>query len=499
MRIRLPLLLVGLAVGLSAPSAARTPASPERSDTLPVYRTLTLEEALTLMFSENSALKAAAHEEHAAAQQRRAAIGLRAPQIGVTGAYAYLSKNIGFDFNGLKAPVTDLSGKLLPLVPEGLRPEITGFVGRLTEADWFLELQNRSVGTIGGEVSIPIWLGGKINAANRAAEINEQTVGEQGRQTRNALVSELVERYFGLALARQVVEVRRRVVDGMRRHLADAEALERDGMIARSERLYVEFKLAEAERDFSDARLQMQTVAAALNNTLGRSDDWMPLTAMFLLDGLEPLDYFRQSALDHNPLLQQVELKYRLAEEGVKVQRADFLPQVAAVGGGTFYNYQVSGLVPRWAVGVGVRIKIFDGLSREYNYSAARATVRRVGELQSQAERDIAVLVEQLYNELMNCRNRMRSLDASLAFAESYLKMKDAAFREGMATSTELIDAELDLAGVRTQRLQNAYEYDRLLARLLEAAGISHEFPDYLRRPDAVVVLFDKNQTDHES
>ena len=41
----------------------------------------------------------------------------------------------------------------------------------------------------------------------------------------------------------------------------------------------------------------------------------------------------------------------------------------------------------------------------------------------------------------------------------------------GIATSTELIDAELDLAGVRTERLQNAYNYDLMLARLLEAAG----------------------------
>lgn len=489
----LRILFAGMAIGLAFSATARTAASPESPDTLPIYRPLTLDDALTLMLTENSALKAAAHEAHAAAQQRRAAIGLRMPQIGVTGAYTYLAKDIGFDFNHLKAPVGEVAGKLLPLLPDGLRPEIAGYVQQLTGADWSIELQNRSVGFVGGEVSVPIWLGGKINAANRVAKINEATVDEQSLQIRNALVSELVERYFGLALAMQVVDVRRRVVDGVRRHLADAEALEHDGMIAQSERLYVEFKLADAERELSDAQLQMQTIAAALNNTLGRNDMWRPLTAMFLLDGLESRAYFQELALEQNPLLRQVGLKYRLAEEGVKVQRADFLPQVAAVGGGTFYNYQVSGLLPRWAVGVGVRIKIFDGLSREYNYSAARATVRRVGELRTQAENDVSVLVEQLYNELMNYRNRMRSLDASLAFAESYLRMKDAAFREGIATSTELIDAELDLAGVQTERLQNAYNYDLMLARLLEAAGISSEFGAYVRRPDVVVVSFDKN------
>ena len=153
-------------------------------------------------------------------------------------------------------------------------------------------------------------------------------------------------------------------------------------------------------------------------------------------------------------------LKRELAQEGVRAQRADFLPQVAAIGGGSFYNYQVAGLVPRWAVGVGVNIKIFDGLNREYKYSAAKQTVRRVGELQNKAGKDIAVLVEKLYNQMMNYRNQMTSIDASLKFAEEYLRMKNAAFLEGMSSSSDLIDAELNLAGVRTERLQAAYNYD---------------------------------------
>ena len=65
---------------------------------------------------------------------------------------------------------------------------------------------------IGGDVTLPLWMGGKINAANRAARINEQTARSEGVQQRNALISELVERYYGLALAQQVVEVRKQIL-----------------------------------------------------------------------------------------------------------------------------------------------------------------------------------------------------------------------------------------------------------------------------------------------
>lgn len=457
-------------------------------------RMLSLDEAIAVTLTENPAMKASAYEERAAQQERRAAIGLRMPQINVTGAYAYMAKDIGFDFNDMKGPAKDLAGKILGsgLIDPSAIPTIQGLLNPMMDADWFLKVQDRSLGFVGGEVTLPIWMGGKINAANRAAKINEKSAAEQGNQTRNALISELVERYFGLALATQVVEVRQQVVDGVRKHLEDAVALEKNGMIAQSELLYVRFKMSEAERELANARLQAATIASALSNTLGRENEWQPVTAMFLLSKIEELDYYQDLAQIRNPLLSQVSLKRQLAEEGVRVQRADFLPQVAAIGGGSFYNYQVAGLVPRWAVGVGVNIKIFDGLNREYKYSAAKQTARRVGELQNKAGKDISVLVEKLYNQLMNYRNQMTSIDASLAFAEEYLRMKNAAFLEGMSSSSDLIDAELNLAGIRTERLQAAYNYDLLLAQLLEAAGISDEFPAYARRNDAQAIHFDK-------
>ena len=484
-----------IAVKIAFMAAAMVPAAASAQE---AGRMLSLDEAVAVTLTENPALKAAAYEERAAQQQRRAAIGLRMPQINVTGAYAYMAKDIGFDFNEMKGPAKDLAGKILgsgiitdPAIIQGIQ----GLLNPMMNADWFLKVQDRSLGFVGGEVTVPIWMGGKINAANRAARINEKTAVEQGNQTRNALISELVERYFGLALATQVVEVRQQVVDGVRKHLEDARALERNGMIAQTERLYVEFKMAEAERELANAKLQAETIASALSNTLGRESDWRPVTAMFLLAKVEDLAYYQDLAQARNPLLSQVSLKRELAQEGVRVQRADFLPQVAAIGGGSFYNYQVAGLVPRWAVGVGVNIKIFDGLNREYKYSAAKQTVRRVGELQNKAGKDIAVLVEKLYNQMMNYRNQMTSIDASLKFAEEYLRMKNAAFLEGMSSSSDLIDAELNLAGVRTERLQAAYNYDLLLAQLLEAAGISDEYPSYARRNDAQAVLFDGSRS----
>ena len=457
-------------------------------------RTLSLEEALEMTLSDNPAIRAAEFNRRAAQQERRAAIGLRMPQIGITGSYAYLGKDIEIDLNNMKAPVQNLAGQILQsgMIPSDYIPSISQMLSGAMAASWALPLQDRSLGFVGGDVTVPLWMGGRIPAANRAARINEQTARSQGIQQRNALVSELVERYYGLALARQVVVVRQQVVDGVRKHLEDAAALEAQGMISRSEKLYVEFKMSEAERDLQNAQSQVETIAAALNSTIGQTDNYQPVTAMFILERIEPLDHFRTLAAERNPLLDQVDQKRRLAYEGVRAQRSSFLPQVVAMGGMSFYDYQVSKVLPRWAVGVGVNFKLFDGLNREYKYSAAKQTVRRVEALQDKAGNDISVLVEKLYNQMENYRTQMASIEASLAFAEEYLKTKNAAFLEGMSSSTDLIDAELNLAKVKTERIEAAYRYDVSLAQLLEAAGISDEFTAYMRRQDARRITFEK-------
>lgn len=65
-------------------------------------RVISFEEAFYLMNTRNDRIVAADYEEEAAEKEKKAAFGLRLPNVGVTGAYAYMSDDIGFDLNGAK-------------------------------------------------------------------------------------------------------------------------------------------------------------------------------------------------------------------------------------------------------------------------------------------------------------------------------------------------------------------------------------------------------------
>ena len=115
-----------------------------------------------------------------------------------------------------------------------------------------------------------------------------------------------------------------------------------------------------------------------------------------------------------------------------------------------------------------------------------------VAALGDKADKDISVLIEKLYNEMRTYNDQMPSIDAAMEFATEYLRIKDAAFREGMAPASDVVDAELNLARIRTERLQAAYYYDLMLARLLEAAGVSGDLAQYSKRLTAYPVRFDQ-------
>lgn len=452
-------------------------------------RVVTFDDALQITLESNATVRAAESGVRAAEQQRRAAIGLRVPTISVGGAYSWLGDDMAIDLNGVKSGVLKGAEGLLPALDPALGQAVQEILSPIAGQNWEFVLQRRSVASIGGSVTVPIFTGGRINVANRAAKIEEKMARSELQGVCNLLTSQLVERYFGVLLAHHAVSVRRQVVAGVEQHLFDAAALEQNGMIAASERLYVEYKAAEAERDLQRAMLTERTAREALINTLGGAVV-QPVTAMFVVENPEGVEYFAEAALENNTLLHQAHLQEGLAKENVRLQRADFFPQVAAMGAASFYNWQVSELLPRWAIGVGASFKIFNGLTREYKYSAAKHTLRGASSLVSKAESDIVLLVESAHAEMMNCLALLRSIESSMTFAEEYLRSKRVAFSQGMTSSAELIDAELNLAKARIERLEAAYKFDVALARLLEAAGLSEEFTDYIKRADARTITF---------
>lgn len=456
---------------------------------------LTLDEAIIVALADNPSMEANRYARAAAKRMRQATIGLRAPTINIGGNYTLAAKDISIDLEPLQRNITSAAGDILTqsvldgVVSPEIAASVQGLLAPLQSINLDITLQKRNFAVVGGEVTMPIWLGGKLNVASRSARINEESVAMEGIQQRNALISEVVERYYALSLALESIVVFREVKVGMQQHLADAEAMVEAGVIAKSELLYIEYRLAEADRKLQNAIIESETLSDALCSSMGRSiTDFTPVTPMFILREYMSVDYFKSLAMEINPLLVRASLVEQLAKENIRLERSEFLPQVVAMGGASFYDHNLTKILPRWAIGVGVNIKLFDGLNREYRLSAAKQRLRQASSVREGAMSEIELLIEKLYNQLTAQNHQIEALKKSIRFAQSYLESQQAAFNAGAVSSTELIDAQLNLSRAQIERLEAVYNFDVTFVKLLEAAGVSDSLSDYIYSAQAEMI-----------
>lgn len=449
---------------------------------------MSFSKAMNVMFENNSMVKSEQYNVDMAYNELRATRGLALPKIDLIGGYTLMQSDIDMDLGGSKGVITEslkdainqgvtngiISSDLASLLTQGLSP--------ITSMDWRYTLQKRSFGVVGATLTLPIYMGGRINIANRAARIALSAASYSLDATKSMLLTELVERYYGVVVARSACAVRQDVVDAIKRHLVDAEAMEEEGIVAHSVVVYAQYKLAEAERDLHDAINKVKVAEAALNTTVGIEQSINPIDRIFICNNIHNIDYYADMAIVLNPILCELRHGKQLSEEGVKLARAAMLPEIAAMGAGAIYSYQLSNMIPRWSIGVGVRIPLFDGLGKEYRYIASKSGVKSVKEEVENAQSNIILLVEKEYYNLENTISNISATRRAIDFAESYYNSTLEGFREGVVSSADLMDACTELAATKVEYLNAAYENTLTLARLLEASGLSDTFIQYVEQ-----------------
>lgn len=448
-------------------------------------RSVDFDDALSLMMEHNASIESAGFMVDAAEYEWRAAKGLRSPTLDLNGGYMLMQRDVAIDLGGTKGVVTEVMDRIIGkgvgsgVITPDIAALLTDGLSPLLAADWRYTLQNRSVGVIGLQLSVPIYAGGSINAAIKAADRRRDIEMRKFDATINKQYTTLVERFYGVVLLRGVVDVRREVVVATERHLADAVAMEEAGVVAHSDVMLVEYRLAEAQQELLAAQEELAVAERALLVVIGEDCDVDDEVELFVNNDIKPIEYYLKIAIDMNPLLACAEAEHELADIGVKVARSELLPEVFAMGAASLYGYELSDLLPRWAVGVGLNFSIFDGVRKERKLKAAHMVEQGVDALVKNGRDELSLLIEQEYSNVVVSLAKFNSLNIAIGLALNILNNAQDGFEAGVVSSSELIDARLNLAASHIDAITAAYDYCCSLARLLEAAGVSSDFAVY--------------------
>ncbi|MGB5989857.1 MAG: TolC family protein [Marinifilaceae bacterium] len=490
--------------------------------------TLSFEEALNMSYKNNSIFKQNDLLKREKEQERKAAFGLYMPQVSLSANYVYMQKDLHLDMTPVRDAITPLydilgnygnfkgvsipgmpgrylidptTGKPamnpmtkkpldvsnLPSVISGgsetdfmnskLRPQIAAGKDKVMSAQWDQMIQKKSFATLGVNMMWPLYAGGKIRAANKVAKLKMTEADLKAEQKTFKHIDQMVERYYGLCLAQQVKTVREDVYKAMKNHMRDAEKMYKSGLIAKVQYLHAKVFFDDADREYKKSKRQVSVVKKGLSNTLGiEKTDIITISKLFYLKEIKDLDYYKNSAKENSPILKMVENKKSMARQKYKVERADLLPSVAAMGMYDIANKDLSHMMPEYMVGIGLKWNIFSGQKSYRKTKAAKLTIERVGQIKEKYESDINTGITKYYETLQMYIEQLEALNTSMSFANEYYSVRDKSFKEGMATSTELVDAKLVVTKVQIDRLKVLYDFDVCLSKLLELSGLSHNF-----------------------
>lgn len=440
------LLGVLLTAAVAWPAGAQV-AQPPPAAALP----LTLEEAIRRGLETSHRLEEAhAHVEaiDAVADQRLAATR---PQVAAQAGYTRTNHVEAF---GVVRPNNELV-VIYPDVPDNYRTRL--------DAQW------------------PLYDGGRRHWIERAARSEAVVAAGDGEAVRQDVRLEITRAYWTLVTASES----RRVVDEslarMDAHLRDVRNQLDAGLIPPNDVMAVEAQRSRQRMLSIQARATQEIAEAELGRFVGvpPGTGIQPATAGDLVPDI-PLSVeslvseARKNRPEHGALIERV----LAATERERAAAAGLKPTIAAMGG-VDYASPNPRIFPRqdawrrsWDASVNLSWPVLDGGRTRAEIAEAAAATRAARARLAEFETVLAVEVRQRFSELEASRAAIAAAEDGVRAATEARRVAGERFAAGVATSTDILDAQVALlqAGLdRTQAVANARMADARLFRTIGA------------------------------
>ena len=430
----------------------------------------TLTQAIQIAVEQSRTQRALALRRGASQSTANAARSLKNPKINTTTTYVGMlnqpKAKTEIDHAGA---ISSISDSLIPGSSEALAPILDQLPHDYQIATPVLDRNFVATAT---SVTVPIYLGGRVEALTQEAEALAQAV-EAGEEVDLQKVKlETIEAFYLVLRMQSLRQVAVEAIGAAQSHLADSERMENVGLLTRNVVLAARVAYSEAKQ----AELRIAT-AQSMAETAYNRILWRPLDAPVVLlddhsnDLLEDVDALMNEALSNRGEIKILNAEGRVFQAQAKLAQADVKPQVAAVGAYTYIeNSHMTGNSNATAA-VGVTWTPFDGGTSRARQQAARQNAMAAARMREEAESNVRMQVRQAWLLQKEAHERVEIAQIAVEQAEENYRVATRGFQEGTLNHTEALDAATMLTAAKSS-YTNA-QYDAILAteRLKSAVG----------------------------
>ena len=420
------------------------------SSTIMASDVLTLEESIKIALERSLSVKSAKEEIKAREFEERSAKADFFPKFSTSYSYTRLDEDTVND-----AKYTFASSEYSPLETDTYEFNVTG--------------------------TQPLFTGWALTISRELASLGVDTAKVQKEIVTQDLVLNVKRAYFGILKAKKLENIAKQAVKQLKAHLRVAQAFYDEGMIAKNELLQTEVQMAQARQDLIRATNQVE-IAGSLFNKLLRRGLNKKIRIKDILD-YHPVRLTLDQCMDraelNRPEIKEISLNIVSAQKGVEFSKTSYYPSVNLIG-----NYQRKtaaksfageGDPDNWTMTLEAEWNFWEWGKTRHDVASARAKVTKVKYLLKEIKDNIHLEVKEAYLYLREAEKNIHVARKAVVQAEENLRVNEERYKQQVATSTDVLDAQTLLTRASTNYFNALSQHNITWARLERAMGLGYE------------------------
>jgi outer membrane protein TolC len=302
-------------------------------------------------------------------------------------------------------------------------------------------------------ISQNLFTGGKLSAGIKQARLQLANAREDELQVKQQLTCDVKQAYYQMWLAMQKLTVAQAAYDNMEKHFHNVEKKYQEGLVPRIELLQAEVNWRKLKPDVIAAQNEIASCRSNLALLIGKQDgrelaiegdSWLQITpqpsTVTFTDALA-------IAYRERPELRRMQNNIELAKAGVVIARAGYYPTLTLSDTYENNKYDPSsyGSSEIWVLKLDLSGTLFNGFATQAKVAAAKAALQKQLSNEQQLKNEIRLKLERVFQSLEESIETIEVNRVTRDLAVESLRLTQIKRDEGLATNTDLLDAQLDV------------------------------------------------------
>ena len=326
----------------------------------------------------------------------------------------------------------------------------------------------------------PLFTGLKLISSKKAAEYNFNAAESDYSKEMNDAAMNIHTSFWNYYKAMEIKNILEKSIDQIKEHLNDTKNFLENGLVTQNDYLKLQVQYSNTKLQLIEAENNLEIARAVFNKTIG-----LPLESKteIIKDDLTANDIHYnlndliKEAKQNREEIESLSYRLKAAEENITSAKAGWFPSVYLTG-----NYYYSNPNTRfqplrdkwndtWDVGVTLSWDVWDwGSTKSKTTQAEELSIQTQTSLEKLND-NIEIEVYQTYLNLIKSKEKVDVSKLSLEQASENYRITSEKYKEQLATSTDLIDAETSELQAATNLTASLIDFNLAKVRLEKVVG----------------------------